>query len=89
MPRVTPATEQQAQFETRRKIEMLVEWLEHQAQIRTHAKVFGRTNIEVIWEGGCARRVKLVDEVVIEDLTEKERELVMRSVASADGKRAA
>lgn len=76
-----PGLQQKREFETRRKLDMVIEWLELQARLKVPAAGCGRMQIEIIWEHGCIKRAKVVDEIVVEDLTDKERELVLRASA--------
>jgi len=79
--RVNSAAEQAKQFETKRKLDLVIEWLELQGRMRQTAGAFGRLLVEVIWESGKITRVKLNDEITINDLDDKTRELVMRAAA--------
>lgn len=56
-----------------------------QAKMRSQALAYGRVQIELIFERGKITRAKLVDELTISDLTDKERELVLRSEAERPG----
>lgn len=80
-----PAAKQKGDFETTRKLDMVLEWLSYQAKLKARANSFGRMQIELVWERGCIKRVKIVDEIIIEDMTDKERELILRhdSIKSA------
>lgn len=69
---------QKREFETRRKLDMILEWLDIQARLKQRAGAGGRTMVELIWEHGAIKRAKFVDEITIEDLSDKERELVLR-----------
>ncbi len=80
-----PAALQKAEFETRRKLDMVLEWLGLQAKMRAQAQAHGRIQIELIFEAGRITRAKLVDELTICDLTDKERELVLRTEARRTG----
>lgn len=82
------ALQQKGEFETRRKLDMVLEWLELQTRMRAQAGACGRLQIEIIWEKGAIKRAKFVDEIVIEDLTDKERELVLRASAGQPTERA-
>jgi hypothetical protein len=84
--RISGAAEQAKQFETTRKLNMVLEWLELQARMRAHASAYGRVLIEMVWEAGKIKRVKLNDEITIDDLDDKARELVMRATAGVNGK---
>lgn len=77
-----PAVEQKASFESNRKLDLVVQWLAEQVANRLRAQAFGRIQIELTFERGAVKRAKLNDEVTIEDLTERERELVLRDRAS-------
>jgi len=66
-------TDRDAVLETNRKVDAAIEWLELQAALRTGSGCFGRTLVEMIWEKGAIRRVKLADETLIEDLTDGQR----------------
>lgn len=77
-PNITPAKQQAAEFETRRKLDLVVEYLTMQARARQNARAYGRVLVELIYENGKITRAKLVDEVTIGDLSDKERELVLR-----------
>lgn len=83
--------EQARAFETQRKVTMVLEWIEQNAALRQQAGAFGRMQVEIIWERGKAKRVKFIDEVVVEDMTDKERELVLRASSGddADGRKSA
>lgn len=80
-----PGEAQAAAFETRRKLNLVLEWLDMQAKMRSQALAYGRVQIELIFERGKITRAKLVDELTISDLTDKERELVLRSEAERPG----
>lgn len=80
-----PGEAQAASFETRRKLNLVLEWLDMQAKMRSQALAYGRVQIELIFERGKITRAKLVDELTISDLTDKERELVLRSEAERPG----
>lgn len=82
---ISPAAAQKAEFETRRKLDMVLEWLGLQARIRAQAQAHGRIQIELVFERGCITRAKLIDELTICDLTDKERELVLRSEVRRTG----
>ena len=78
-PPVTAAASQKKEFETTRKLEMVLEWLEVQVRLKQRAGAYGRMQVELILEAGGITRAKIVDEITVNDLTEKERELVLRS----------
>ena len=78
---ISTSDAQAASFETRRKLNLVLEWLDMQAKIRCQALAYGRVQIELIFERGKITRAKLVDELTISDLTDKERELVLRDEA--------
>ena len=80
-----PAEAQAASFETRRKLNLVLEWLDMQAKMRLQAQAYGRVQIELIFEKGKITRAKLIDELTISDLTDKERELVLRDEAGKPG----
>ena len=82
---VKPSELQAAAFETRRKLSLVLEWLDMQAKMRLQAQAFGRVQIELIFERGKITRAKLIDELTISDLTDKERELVLRDEAGKPG----
>lgn len=77
----SPAHAQAAEFETKRKLNLVLEWLDLQAKLRLQALAFGRVQVELIFERGKIVRAKLVDEMTISDLTDKELELALRSEA--------
>lgn len=77
------ANAQARQFETRRKLDMLLEWVDMQSRLKQHHGAYGRMLVEITWEAGSVKRVKLIDEVTIEDLTPKELELVLRRDAES------
>lgn len=74
--------EQKATFESGRKLDLVVQWLTEQVANRLRAQAFGRIQIELTFERGAVKRAKLVDEVTVDDLTDRERELVLRDRAS-------
>ncbi len=80
-----PAEAQKREIETNRKLNMVCEWLDLQARMRRDARTFGRQMIEIIWEAGGIKRVKITDEVTIDDLSDKEREFLMRHAVSRTG----
>lgn len=77
-----PAAEQKAAFESGRKLDLVVQWLTEQVAERLRAQAHGRLQIELVFVKGAVSRVKFNDEVTVEDLTERERELVLRDRAS-------
>lgn len=80
------AGRQTAAFETERKVNLVVEWLQLQALARLRAAAHGRLMIELTFEAGKITRAKLNDETTVVDLTERERELVLRQEAERNSK---
>lgn len=72
---------QAASFETKRKIDLVIEWLQMQAIARLQAEAHGRVIVELTFEAGKITRAKLNDELSVVDLTDKERELALRAEA--------
>lgn len=75
------ALEQKKQFETRRKVEMALDWIAMHARLREQAGAFGRMTADFVWEAGGVKKIVLTDTVTVEDLTDAERELIMRKLA--------
>lgn len=62
-------------------MELVIEWLQVQAIQRLKAGAHGRLLVELVFEAGAITRAKLNDETTIMNLTDRERELVLRAEA--------
>lgn len=82
-----PAQIQAHQVETRRKLELVLEWLEQQTRVREQTGAYGRLNVELIFEGGRIKRVRINDETTVDDLSEKELERLIREEADRNQNR--
>jgi hypothetical protein len=74
----SPAARQRRAFETARKRELLLAWVEQQCETRAAAKNYGTVTVTMVWEAGHLKRVEFNERTTVEDLTEKEAEAAIR-----------
>lgn len=86
----TPASDQARHVEIQRKLDIVLEWIQTKTQLRASTHTFGRLVVEMMWEDGRIKRVRLTDETQVEDLSEKDLErLIQDSIDTSSGENSA
>lgn len=79
-----PVVDQKTDFENRRKLDMAIEWLQLQVQMKRRARMFGRVVVELLFRSGHLERVKMLDETTIDDMSDTEREKLLAATATSN-----